>query len=191
MQPSKMFPSMDIRYKNDCETEAVVRSSVHEEDRNQERPDAYVILEEGGNTNDGVGVETLDSEVDERVELIKTKECTFKQEVCTIHKIKGTKTESTTQKWTKKKFGFGFVTRKVINWKCEYSDRISDDKILGGESESHMPGLRKPEYEIEGSYICLENQFNGKDYQDYDIGATGQIIVERKVKSQNGQTETT
>ena len=112
MQPSKMFPSMDIRYKNDCETEAVVRSSVHEEDRNQERPDAYVILEEGGNTNDGVGVETLDSEVDERVELIKTKECTFKQGVCTIHKIKGTKTESTTQKWTKKEVRIWICDKK-------------------------------------------------------------------------------
>ena len=68
---------------------------------------------------------------------------------------------------------------------------MSDDKILGGESESCLPGLRKPEYEIVGSDICLENQFNGKDYQDYDIGATGQIIVERKVKSRNGQPEAT
>ena len=83
------------------------------------------------------------------------------------------------------------MTRKIIKWKCEFSDQISDEKILVSESESHMPGLRKPEYEIEGSDICLENQFNGEDYQDYDIGATGQINVERKVKSQNGQPETT
>ena len=77
----------------------------------------------------------------DRVEMIKTKECTFKRGVCTIHKVKGTKTESS----TKKKFGLGFVTRKVITWKCEYNpDRMSDDKFLGGESESHMPGLRKP-----------------------------------------------
>ena len=48
MQPSKRFPSVDMKYKNDCETEAVVRSSIQEEDRNQERPDADVILEEGG-----------------------------------------------------------------------------------------------------------------------------------------------
>ena len=73
----------------------------------------------------------------------------------------------------KKEVGFGFVTRKVITWKCGYNpDRMSDDKILGGESESCLPGLRKPEYEIVGSDICLENQFNGIDYKDYNIGAT-------------------
>ena len=111
-------------------------------------------------------VETLDSDIGDPVEMIKTKECTFKRGVCTIHKVKGTKTELSTKKWTKKKFGFGFVTRKVITWKCEYNpDRTSDDKFLGGESESRMPGLRKPEY---------ENQFNGMDYKDCDIGTTGQ-----------------
>ena len=110
-----------------------------------------------------------------------------KRGVCTIHKIKGTKTESSTQKWAKKKFGFDFITRKVITWKCEYNpDWIYDDKILGGKSESRMPGLRKPEYEIVGSDICLENQFNGKYYKDCDIGATGQIIEKGKKNLRTG-----
>ena len=106
-----------------------------------------MIYEKVGNNNDGVDAETLGNDGDERVEIIRTRECTFnKRGVCTIHKIKGTKTESSTQKWAKKKSGFGFVTRKVITWKCGYNpDRMSDDKILGGESESCLPGLRKPE----------------------------------------------
>ena len=92
-----------------------MKSSIQEEDRTQEQPDADVILGKGGNNNNGVNAETLGSSVGERVEMIKTKECTFnKRGVCTIHKVKGTKTESSTKKWTKKKFGFGFVTRKVI-----------------------------------------------------------------------------
>ena len=47
MQPSQVFPSMDIRYKTDCEAGAV-KSSNQDDDRNQEQPDDDVILERGG-----------------------------------------------------------------------------------------------------------------------------------------------
>ena len=86
MQLSRVFPSMNIRYKNDCEA-GVMRSSNQDDDRNQEQPNADVTLEKGLNDNDGVDGETLDgvdgdtldSGDSDHVKVMKNNECIFKR----------------------------------------------------------------------------------------------------------------
>ena len=45
-------------------------------------------------------------------------DCLFKRGICTQHKIKGKKTIVSSKKWTKKKFGFGWVTSKKTEFTC-------------------------------------------------------------------------
>ena len=44
--------------------------------------------------------------------------CIFKRSLCTTHNTKGRKITTKTRKWTKKKFGFGWVTTNKISYEC-------------------------------------------------------------------------
>ena len=74
IQPSRVFPSMDIRYKNAFKAGAT-KGSNQDDDRNQEHSNADVILEKGGNDIDidGVGGETLAGEDGDRVRVMRNK----------------------------------------------------------------------------------------------------------------------
>ena len=44
--------------------------------------------------------------------------CEFKRGLCTLHKIKGDKTQRKEKKWTEKKFRYGWVTSTVFEYSC-------------------------------------------------------------------------
>ena len=48
----------------------------------------------------------------EQEENVESTPFTFSRGVCTLHKIKGTRRETTTKKWMKKKYWYGFLTKR-------------------------------------------------------------------------------
>ena len=92
--------------------------------------------------------------------------CEFKRGWCSTHKIKGDKIQKKVKKWTKKKFGYGWVTSTLVEYKCQLensgnSDHPTTDVVLSGASNKEA---------------ALTNS-NGAIKRDYNSGV---LIGERR-----------
>ena len=81
-------------------------------------------------------------------------------------KLKGDRLEVSRKRWGKVKYGYGWVTRKTVVWKCPHENRDAD---LGDASKfsvrtvsSQLPGLRKPKSKG-GSEVCGISQIEGME----------------------------
>ena len=90
----------------------------------------------------------------------------LRQGWCSNHKIKGDKIQKKVKKWTKKKFGYWWVTSTLVEYKCqlENSDHPTTDVVLS---------------EASNCKAALTNR-NGKNQSDYILwGLIGEKSSER------------
>ena len=53
-------------------------------------------------------------------------QCRMKRGCCEVHKLKGDRLEVSSKRWGKVKYGYGWVTRKTVVWKCPHENRDAD-----------------------------------------------------------------
>ena len=73
------------------------------------------------------------------------KSCEFKRGFCVTHKLKGDRRTITSKKWTKKKFGFGWVTSKQTVYSCSSGlglPQLSENQLLSDGSQSPVQDIK-------------------------------------------------
>ena len=65
--------------------------------------------------------------------------CEFRRGICTLHKIKGEKTQRKVKKWAKKRYGYGWVTNTIVEYTCHlgYSGYTASRDIQNRVQISH------------------------------------------------------
>ena len=112
--------------------------------------------------------------------------CIFKRSICTTHNTKGKKITTKTKKWTKRKFGFGWVTTNKISYEC--TSRMvtpSENSINQENSLSLSPGSGKG-IKIKGTTTtqCVQQIIS------QGLSERTEDVFEREQDTQDGQLGT-
>ena len=88
------------------------------------------------------------------VDMNVSQKCEFKRGRCLLHNIKGNKMQRKVKKWTKKRYGYGWVTSTIVEYTCQlgysgYSEsediqnyvRSSQSALTNSKGRNFNPGI--------------------------------------------------